>query len=200
MGGRTRLARGGGGGGAGGKSYRAGRAGPQAPEITLGPGRRLRLALARRGPWARHAQAADASTATRAGPVGAGGEAPPRARASAARLRPLRGGGEARLARPPLGRLLLTTAPARPRPGAAQPRPHLGVPARLSGRGTSSAPQHRKTQKTPHATASAHTRVPSPGYIRAIQPNLLRPGRAVWWPIPTAHPGLFEQQLGTDSG
>lgn len=52
----------------------------------------------------------------------------------------------------------------------------------------------------PHATAPAHTRAPSPVYITAIQPNLLRPGRAGCWPIPTASSGLLEQQLGIDSG
>ena len=76
-----------------GKATEPAARGPRPPRSPWGPGRRLRLALARRGLWARHAQAADADTATRAGPVGAGGEEPPRARASAARLRPLRRGG-----------------------------------------------------------------------------------------------------------
>lgn len=64
-----------------------------------------------------------------------------------ARLRPLgKGGGRwARLARSPFGLLLPPIrAPVSPRPGAAQPRPRSSLPARLSGRGTSSAPRHGK--------------------------------------------------------
>lgn len=65
--------------------------------------------------------------------------------------------GGARLTRAPLGLLLpLTTAAALPRPRAARPRPYPGVPARLSGRGTSFAPLLGGRRKSPHATASAH--------------------------------------------
>lgn len=146
--------------------------GPRPPRSPWDPGQRPRLALAPRGSWARHAHAAD--TATRAG-RGGGTEslrAPVRPPAAVE--------GGARLARAPLGLpLLLTTGAARPGPWAAQPRPYPGVPARLSGRGTSFAPQIGGRKKT-LTQLRPHTRAPSPVYITATQPNLLRPGPAGW--------------------
>lgn len=64
----------------------------------------------------------------------------------------------------------------------------LGRPAPPTPRRTCAAERERnklcstvrQKAKSPHATASAHTRAPSPVYITATQPNLLRPGRAGW--------------------
>ena len=144
-------------GGAGGKSWRARRAGPQALESTLGLGRRLRLALAPRGRWARHAHAANADTATRAGRWGRGAEsscAPVRLPRAPAAVGAEVGRGSSHGRRSdvslsPLPQLALLPV---------QPRPHPAVPARLNGRGTSSAPPQGKRQ-IPFTQLRPHTRV-----------------------------------------
>lgn len=115
------------------------------------PARPLGVARARGGRGHGHARR----------PVGArrgGGGETPRARAPACGRW---GGWGARLARrppPPLRLLSLTSVPTRPRPWAVPPRPHPGVPARLSGRGTSFAPQHSRRQN-PLTQLRPHTRV-----------------------------------------
>lgn len=107
------------------------------PQMALCPGRRPQVAPAPRGRWARHAHAAGADTATRAGrwePRGRGGgswtlRAP--VRSARARRRPLRfRGGGARLARPPLGLVPLTTVQLVSIPEAPSP---AHTPAYLRG-------------------------------------------------------------------
>lgn len=139
----------------------------------------------------------------------AGGSAARRGRGNSARpcarLRPLGGGGRRCTPSAAATATTAATSLAHTRPSSSS---SLGRPAPPTTRHTCAAERERnklcstarQKERSPHATASAHTRAPSPVYITATQPNLLRPGRAGWRPIPTASSGLFEQQLGRDSG
>lgn len=110
-------------------------------------------------------------------PVGAGGGELLRARAPAARAcGRWGGGGEGELAQSPFGRLPLTSAPARPPTSPAPPTPRRTCAAERERNKLCSTA--RQKANTLHATASAHTRAPSPGYITETQTNLLRPSRA----------------------
>nr|XP_023474126.1 collagen alpha-1(I) chain-like [Equus caballus] len=141
------------------------RAGPRAPEIALGPGGG-RGSLSPRVAVGSGTRTRRTWTRPRAPAGEGGGRGSARPCARRARLRPLAVGAGG--ARPPLGLLPLTTAPARPGPpgSPAPPTPRRTCAAERERNRLCSTAQRKA--KTPHATASAHTRAPSPVYISAL--------------------------------